>query len=317
MLKLTHSAKKSLNKELKTVIWTPHLSSEMLNNLSEEDIQESIRDWLKQSLADSHDRASLSQSQENAREKWTKEICGLIPFALLEKSDQNGSYWRTCQDSFKALMGISEPSLKTWPKAGIMLDGKCYRQRKWEHRIREIGCGLSVPTPAKMDSENITQFRKDSNILSGGRHSVSLTHYVSMWPTPRAQDGPHGPARGSLGDKARWRSPTAYDWKNTRHTTQIYLGDQVEQDKPSVTGQLNPTWVEWLMRWPIGWSSLKPLPKENWDNWLHNKEWWEQEPDIPRVAIGIKDRVNRLKALGNGQVPHCVMKIWELFMAGA
>jgi len=24
-------------------------------------------------------------------------------------------------------------------------------------------------------------------------------------------------------------------------------------------GQLNPTWVEWLMGWPLGWSELKPL----------------------------------------------------------
>jgi hypothetical protein len=24
-------------------------------------------------------------------------------------------------------------------------------------------------------------------------------------------------------------------------------------------GQLNPSWVEWLMGWPIGWTDLKPL----------------------------------------------------------
>jgi hypothetical protein len=24
------------------------------------------------------------------------------------------------------------------------------------------------------------------------------------------------------------------------------------------TGQLNPSWVEWLMGWPIGWTDLKP-----------------------------------------------------------
>lgn len=27
------------------------------------------------------------------------------------------------------------------------------------------------------------------------------------------------------------------------------------------------------------------------------------EPDIPRVAVGVKDRVNRLKCLGNAVVP--------------
>ena len=37
---------------------------------------------------------------------------------------------------------------------------------------------------------------------------------------------------------------------------------------------------------------------------------WEADPadsgEIPRVTTGGKDRVNRLKAIGNGQVPMCV-----------
>jgi DNA (cytosine-5)-methyltransferase 1 len=30
---------------------------------------------------------------------------------------------------------------------------------------------------------------------------------------------------------------------------------------------------------------------------------WLVEPDIPRTAKGVKDRVNRLKALGNAVIP--------------
>jgi hypothetical protein len=30
---------------------------------------------------------------------------------------------------------------------------------------------------------------------------------------------------------------------------------------------------------------------------------WESEPDIPRVAKGVKNRVDRLKGLGNAVVP--------------
>jgi len=33
---------------------------------------------------------------------------------------------------------------------------------------------------------------------------------------------------------------------------------------------------------------------------------------IPRVATGVRNRVNRLKAIGNGQVPQAVVKAWEL-----
>jgi len=40
--------------------------------------------------------------------------------------------------------------------------------------------------------------------------------------------------------------------------------------------------------------------------------WHSEWPNIPRVASGIKDRVNRLKAIGNGQVPTVVATAWEI-----
>jgi hypothetical protein len=35
-------------------------------------------------------------------------------------------------------------------------------------------------------------------------------------------------------------------------------------------GQLNPTWVEWLMGWPIGWTDLKPLEMDKFQQWLRS-----------------------------------------------
>lgn len=40
--------------------------------------------------------------------------------------------------------------------------------------------------------------------------------------------------------------------------------------------------------------------------------WWSTEPDVGRVAHGVAARVDRLKALGNGQVPAVVAAVWEL-----
>ena len=34
-------------------------------------------------------------------------------------------------------------------------------------------------------------------------------------------------------------------------------------------GQLNPTWVEWLMGWPLGWTDLKPLATARFQQWQH------------------------------------------------
>ena len=40
-----------------------------------------------------------------------------------------------------------------------------------------------------------------------------------------------------------------------------------------------------------------------------DRHWYDREPDIPRVAVGVKDRVNRLKALGNAVVPSQIYPI--------
>lgn len=38
---------------------------------------------------------------------------------------------------------------------------------------------------------------------------------------------------------------------------------------------------------------------------------WNSEPDIPRVASGIKDRTARLKALGNAVVPQQIFPFFK------
>ena len=65
-----------------------------------------------------------------------------------------------------------------------------------------------------------------------------------MWPTPCASDHRD---RGHLGNPAIQR----------RLAIGKQLGLSMVVDQAS--GQLNPTWVEWLMGWPPGWTDLKPL----------------------------------------------------------
>lgn len=86
------------------------------------------------------------------------------------------------------------------------------------------------------------------------------------WPTPRASDGEKGGPnqRGSKGDLAlpavhKWRTPRARDGmgrgpsdpkKLLQQGHSVSLHDQVG-------GQLNPTWVEWLMGYPLEWTALE------------------------------------------------------------
>ena len=116
-----------------------------------------------------------------------------------------------------------------------------------------------------------------------------------------------------LADAVRWPTPTTRDHKDTgdsvaNGTVPVngYLGRAVSPSKAE--GALNPDWVEWLMGWPIYWTDLEPLRDISY--WEENIErWWDEDPaesgHIPRITTQKKNRVNRLKAIGNGQVPLC------------
>ena len=47
-------------------------------------------------------------------------------------------------------------------------------------------------------------------------------------------------------------------------------------------------------------------------DYLVGPDWWEEEPEIPRVTIGQFSRTHRLKALGNGQVPRVAAAAWTI-----
>ena len=59
--------------------------------------------------------------------------------------------------------------------------------------------------------------------------------FAHVWGTPKAQDSRH-----ALRDRGKGN-----------------LGEQVSGLHNG--GKLNPTWTEWLMGWPLGWTDLKPL----------------------------------------------------------
>lgn len=59
---------------------------------------------------------------------------------------------------------------------------------------------------------------------------------------------------------------------------------------------------------PADQASRPGLP----DSWRQ----WPPEPDVGRVADGVAARVDRLKALGNGQVPRVAAAAWRLLTGG-
>lgn len=79
-----------------------------------------------------------------------------------------------------------------------------------------------------------------------------------LLPTPRASMGSHGIAwcRARTGEH--------------RHNLEDYLGWKHLQDGGEETPGLNicPSYAEWLMMWPLGWTELKPLEMDKFQEWL-------------------------------------------------
>jgi hypothetical protein len=65
-----------------------------------------------------------------------------------------------------------------------------------------------------------------------------------------------------VGRKMTYTTPTAHNSKETNAPSES------TRNTPSLAaqagGKLNPTWVEWLMGWPLGWTDLKPLETDKY-----------------------------------------------------
>jgi len=159
---------------------------------------------------------------------------------------------------------------------------------------------VTWPTPTCQEVEH-----PDAELTDTGRrlskdgkssHSLNLADSVKQWPTPAASEGRQGYQDRTNGKKGSQESLTT--------VTVNYEGGR---DK--VSGQLNPDWVEWLMGWPIGWTSMNGITELDWRDWSVDPA---DESEVPRVATGIKHRVGRLKAIGNGQVPQVAAMAWRI-----
>jgi len=80
-----------------------------------------------------------------------------------------------------------------------------------------------------------------------GKPGPSLGIAVRMWPTPTAGDAKSSGSRNTATSKAR---PGVSLTDAARAD-----GGKGRKESPG-TGSLNPTWVEWLMGYPTGWTDL-------------------------------------------------------------
>ena len=167
------------------------------------------------------------------------------------------------------------------------------------HLTSETESGCWVGTPTASMTVRSEEFAK-------GR-IPQPAEFVKRWPTPQAHkttesgeivnadgtpwDGkskPHSKSTGrpittALADAVKFATPQARDfrtgqqsrWENPERTRN--LNDQIG-------GQLNPTWVEWLMGWPLGWTDCAAWATDKFRQWCdsHGKSYQkEASHDLP------------------------------------
>ena len=218
-----------------------------------------------------------SQPQEKAQGLMENDQeCGDTWRGWLAKYDPNTSLWRTAQCSL--LEDLNE-SLATLPRSGMTRNGLLWELPMLEQTIKGTESGLlqkhSLPTPTC----NPHLPNKNAN-TTGPKNLVEVAqgkweHLMpkQTWPTPDANCGKRGtqtnwtpkrksgqPAQYTINQAVRdkmFPTPTCHNSKEGAYPAEY------NRKTPTLAthagGKLNPTWVEWLMGWPLEWTDLKPL----------------------------------------------------------
>ncbi len=191
-----------------------------------------------------HARMMEQPQMPNGSIKWTDEfrqMAGQIHSemkALNRKGPVHrvAGEWKTSQRDLFSTQGWATYS-EAFPPSGTMRSGRLYRRPPLVPRT--FGSARSLlPTPTAGDSKQSGSRNTPGSKANAG---VSLTDAV----------------RGDGGRGRMIPTPSSNDWKGSakpgqrrRQLTDPAMG-VIETG-----GKLNPTWVEWLMGFPIGWTEL-------------------------------------------------------------
>jgi DNA (cytosine-5)-methyltransferase 1 len=131
----------------------------------------------------------------------------------------------------------------------------------------------------KLVENGMTTTQEAEAMISGSLTPKRMT----QWPTPNASRGGSWRSDGQISMIAKnvetyeeylmltkgscksklnkyWPTPLSTEHKANRQTRENHQNGLTQAVLSTETGgQLNPTWVEWLMGWPLGWTDLKPL----------------------------------------------------------
>jgi hypothetical protein len=184
------------------------------------------------------------------------------------KWNPSSSTWRTPQCS---LLEDSTEFSETWPRWGSMRNGECYQRPMLAPRTSAKEPGF-LPTPVAVDTGSF--FNRSASSGAALRPTLGAMAKYDLWPTPTVKGnynrkGLSAQSGDGLATAVqKWATPCARDFRHPGRSRMERTGSKAGECLPQqVSGPLNPTWVEWLMGWPIGWTALQPLEMDKFREW--------------------------------------------------
>lgn len=167
-------------------------------------------------------------------------ISGRSWLPLLKTYGLDGSLARMCEVLLTSRWASSAAFL-TWKASDTAPSHLLFQLAPSAPRTDEIASGSSPevwPAPTSQDNPQVRGIGK----TVGTNRGTTLGGAVRMWPTPTTRDHKGANSEEHLA-------------KGRGHRTQLPNAVKMQGHKD---GQLNPTWVEWLMGYEIGHTDLKP-----------------------------------------------------------
>ena len=200
----------------------------------------SMRDSLARIFQSPELAQALKASVAAFGEKWSGSLASY---------DHASSSWRIPQLS---LLGGWEPYSETWPAWGTMQDGACWELPPLVPRTYVLDGGAlhGVPTPLAGDG------KKGGPNNRGGKGDLRLPAFAAIYPTPTASN--YGSCQGGSVGRSGQKNRPSLETMARKHLWPTPLCSEGSGGwQPPESGKLNPTWVEWLMGWPLGYSASK------------------------------------------------------------
>jgi len=235
--------------------------------------------------------ASLGVSPGSSEAQKMTVTSGRSWLPLLKTYGLDGSLGRMCE-ALLTNRWASDAAFLTWKASGIKPSHLLFQLAPSMPRTDETGSGLWLTPTTSESVADLEKFKTRMEKYNNGTTMPNLATQVNkrMWRTPNAGDGDRGTYRTkeamdkrlksggqlSLPNQVKhphlWPTPAACDYKGARSPEAIktsgrnpltnslrdHVGATNPAEKGKLAGSLNPTWVEWLMGFPEGWTELKP-----------------------------------------------------------